>query len=200
MVDIIKLDECNETLRESVFYSALKNSILIDTMENAIDYKKELIRANKTIPTMYTLNGERLGADGILNPGTGGKAPKELNYIFGQQQLTNSIDFKSICYDLEVAHEVIELLKQREQTLNKQKELLKESNNYILLKNNIDAYQKELDSLGIPLTQTSLVYNSNSNNNKTDVQFGKIKKKSNDITMDDHDTNVNIQISKKKRI
>jgi hypothetical protein len=196
MVDIIKLDECNESLRESVFYHVFKSNILIDTMENAIDYKKELIRTNKQVPTIFTLKGEKFGSEGILNPGSGGKVPKELNYIFGQQQLTNSINFKSISYDLEVGNEVIELLKQRELTLNKQNELLELSNKYALLKDVVISYQKELDSLGIPLTQTSLVNNNNSTTRGT--PFGKIKKKLKDVIIDDDDDNTN-QISKKKK-
>lgn len=45
---------------------------------------------------MYTRTGERLLLDGVFNPGSGGKLPANLKFVFGMQSATTTEDFSIV--------------------------------------------------------------------------------------------------------
>merc|ERR1712000_505023 len=84
MVNIIALHDCHEGLRDSIFYHVFRGKILMDTDSDAWNYWNSLRTAPTTeMPTIYTLEGSRINANGIVLPGD--NAPKRLDYVFGEQ-------------------------------------------------------------------------------------------------------------------
>ena len=83
-INLIQLDPNNEDLRETVFWSMFRNSLLFDNLDTAANYRVQLVALRKSPPNMYTLTGEKIDSNGILVPGNAGRMPLNLPYVFGQ--------------------------------------------------------------------------------------------------------------------
>eukprot|EP01035_Chromulina_nebulosa_P017835 gene17835-23447_t len=94
MVNLIQLEESEEYLRDSLFYSIYMKSILFDDMISATAYRKKLIELKKMPPTIYTRNGEKISMEGILNPNKTNRLPPKLPYVYGQLPLVSDKDIQ----------------------------------------------------------------------------------------------------------
>lgn len=84
MIDVLQFDSCREELRMTLFSHIYQNIILIDTLEHAMDFRREWLRTtNQRAPTIYTLQGDRVPASGLLDPTS--KLPSDLQTVFGSQ-------------------------------------------------------------------------------------------------------------------
>jgi len=67
-VNIIQLDDSKEHLRDSVFFSIFRKSLIFDDFELAAQYRKQLRAEGSSPPTLYTRRGDRITSDGLFNP------------------------------------------------------------------------------------------------------------------------------------
>ena len=95
-INMIKLDEEMEHLRDTIFYRIFQKSLLFDTFDTAIEYRNLLVKSKRQAPPLYTRTGERIQADGIFNPGKGNRLPDKLNAQFGAQPDYSYEEFQSI--------------------------------------------------------------------------------------------------------
>jgi hypothetical protein len=94
---MLKLTQENEELRDTLFHSIFRGTLVFDDIRSAVDYKKSLIAQQKGPPPIFTMEGDKLTADGMMNPKKGqGKLPDRLEYIFGQQRPDSSEEFKRL--------------------------------------------------------------------------------------------------------
>ncbi len=54
-------------------------------MNTALEYREYLVRNGIPPPPLYTLNGEKIPSQSILDPGQGARLPERLEFIFGEQ-------------------------------------------------------------------------------------------------------------------
>lgn len=81
---MIQLTPENEHLRDSLFYCIYRNAILFDDLVSAISYRKSLVDQGRRAPSLYTVTGDRVQSDGVLNPKPNNKLPANLKSVFGQ--------------------------------------------------------------------------------------------------------------------
>ncbi|XP_014833899.1 PREDICTED: structural maintenance of chromosomes flexible hinge domain-containing protein 1-like [Poecilia mexicana] len=117
---------------ERVFKNILGNTILMDDIESATNYRKAVIEKGNYCPTILTLDGNRLGASGNLG-GAQNKAPhKDMVKKFGAP-------LPQRYYELQ---QEIELLIQYRSALEKKEDAEDERKNTILTLSEI---QQEMD-------------------------------------------------------
>ena len=92
-VNLIELDDKHEYLRELVFYNIFQRTVIIENLEAALKYRKLLIAQKIKPPPVYTLSGERITSDGVLNPQRNNKIPNELSVVFGQQPIKTTSEY-----------------------------------------------------------------------------------------------------------
>lgn len=96
-VNMVELRKHEEHLRDTVFYTALGESLLFQDFESALAYASECRRQGTRLPPLYTLKGERVDPSGALNPAKGqGNIPDDLPYVFGQLPSTESEDGRNV--------------------------------------------------------------------------------------------------------
>ena len=54
-------------------------------MNAALNYRHYLVQHDIRPPSMYTLQGTKVTAQAVLDPGPGGMKPSRLDYVFGEQ-------------------------------------------------------------------------------------------------------------------
>merc|ERR1711991_877321 len=83
-------------------------NILFDTLKNAQKYRENLIRNNKEpLSTFYSRDGHRITPDGVMDPKEGrSRAPKNLEFVFGQQPHENLAEYNKIEADLNLMDEL----------------------------------------------------------------------------------------------
>ena len=89
MINILQLSPENEHLRDTLFWDLLRNTILIDDFPSAIKYRREFIRENRSPPSIYTMNGDRLDSTAVFLPSTPFNEGT-LSFVFGQLSLVDS--------------------------------------------------------------------------------------------------------------
>ena len=117
MVNMIQLDQDFEHLRDTVFYSIYGKALLFDSLDDAAEYRKYLVQQRIPPPMMYSISGERFTSQGILDPRQG-KMPKELPFIYGEQNPARSSDYSFLVKELEIVGDLNELLRELERIDN----------------------------------------------------------------------------------
>jgi hypothetical protein len=94
---MLKLDPNLEELRDTLFHSMIKGMLVFDDIPSAVNFKRAQIREQKAPPTIYTLTGDKLTSDGMMNPRKGqGKISDRLEYVFGQSKPDMTEEFQLI--------------------------------------------------------------------------------------------------------
>ena len=88
-VNMIQLDAKNEGLRDSLFFQIFKNALLFDDLDSAMDFRRSVIHRDQQPPNLYTVDGHKVGTDGVLDPNKG-RRPTNLKNIFGMQPPSKS--------------------------------------------------------------------------------------------------------------
>ena len=65
---MLHLDSDKEYLRSALFYKLLRNAMVIDTFEDAIQYHRTLTNNGTIPPIFYCLDGRVLHSDGAMDP------------------------------------------------------------------------------------------------------------------------------------
>lgn len=100
MVNLIELERDKEYLRDSVFWVMFRNTILVDTFDDAQKVKEYLVsrKSRQNVPTIFTLAGDILESSGILNPKKRKDGPCDLE--FGEMPGTKESEYKRSEKDL----------------------------------------------------------------------------------------------------
>jgi len=112
MVNMIQLNSEFEYLRDSVFFALFNKALLFDDMESASEYRKALVDKGIHPPPIYSLSGERFSSQGVLDP-KAGKLPKELQFVFGEQDPTRSADYYTLQLEVDMVQDLLQLVAQR---------------------------------------------------------------------------------------
>ena len=114
LVNMINLDPDKEHLRKTIFWKTFHKSILFDTLEHAQKYRSNLIQNRKEPQsTLYSRDGHRIFPDGVMDPSRGrSKAPRELDFVFGQQPPENLAEYNKIEADLNLVDELKQSLEE----------------------------------------------------------------------------------------
>ena len=71
--------------------------MLFDDLDTASAYRAHVVKRGKQVPAIYTMDGHKLGSDGLLDPKKGsGKMPDSLDYVFGQQPPNSLEEYRII--------------------------------------------------------------------------------------------------------
>eukprot|EP00605_Chrysophyceae_sp_TOSAG23-4_P001164 GSChrysophyteH1.ASY1.ANO1.1272.1 assembled CDS len=120
-VNVIQLDREYEYLRDNLFWSIFSNSIIFDTTDDALDYKKRKISSGVRPPLILTMEGDRFPADGIYDPNL--KVPRNVQIMFGEQPPANREDTKKRQVEIDTAQTLMSLVKERDDIREKLNEL-----------------------------------------------------------------------------
>jgi len=112
MVNLIQLNSEYEHLRDSVFFAVFGRSLLFDDMESASEYRTFLVRKGAYPPPIFSLSGEKFLSQGVLDP-KAGKIPKELQFVFGEQDPTRSADYHTLQLEADMVQDLLQLVAQR---------------------------------------------------------------------------------------
>lgn len=93
-VNLLILEPRNEHLRETLFWTIFRNTIIFKDLDDAIDYGTKLAKRNQPPMAMYSEDGQKILGDGILDPHS--SPPSKLDYVFGMQSPCNTTEFSSI--------------------------------------------------------------------------------------------------------
>lgn len=108
MVNLLKLDEDNEHLRDSIFFSIFNTSILFDTMAHATQYRKYRIEQKLTCAVLYSRKGERLDSNGLLDPRD--RLPERQDYVFGEQPMHSTREYAQELQQTERERDALEAI------------------------------------------------------------------------------------------
>lgn len=100
---MLQLDPKNEELRDTLFYHIFKNSLLFDDLDSGMKYRRTLIKERKRPPAIFTVDGNKIGVDAVLDPKKG-KKPDDLRHIFGMQPAGKSIVFTNLLTGTQALH------------------------------------------------------------------------------------------------
>lgn len=92
---MLQLDPKNEELRDTLFYHIFKNSMLFDDLDSGMKYRRTLIKERKRPPAIFTVDGNKIGIDAVLDPKKG-KKPDDLRNILGMQPPGKSMVFSNL--------------------------------------------------------------------------------------------------------
>jgi hypothetical protein len=111
LVNLIRLREENEHLRDTVFWGVFKKSLLFDSMATATAYREKEIKAGRSVSTIVTRTGDIITADGVLDPNA--KIPNKsgLRMIFGQLPPAEDRDVANARKDIESIDKMVVLLR-----------------------------------------------------------------------------------------
>ena len=88
------LEPRNEHLRDTLFWQMFGLTLIFEDFDDAVRYRKVLIKNNKSPPNMYSKDGQQILVDGILDPNAAKRS--NLEYIFGMQDPRNTTLFADI--------------------------------------------------------------------------------------------------------
>lgn len=101
LVNLIQLDQDNEDLRESIFYSIFENSLLFDDNISAKAYRDWFLQHGRgSMPDIFTKEGVKFDRRGIIWR-RNVDDPTELQYIFGEQNPVDSSEFRNLKRELD---------------------------------------------------------------------------------------------------
>jgi chromosome segregation ATPase len=109
LINLIKLQPQNEGLRDTLFYHMYKDSLLFDSMETALSYKKRCIQQNQIVGNLYTRQGDRILSNGILISGKSAKLEDSfgrLRCVFGQYVPDNQDEITELERDIQILTDI----------------------------------------------------------------------------------------------
>lgn len=83
LVNLIELPANQEHYRDTIFWRVFRSGILVGTLDEAMEYRRECKRHRKSIGSIYTRDGHVSSAGGFLQAGTGRPALDDLPNVFG---------------------------------------------------------------------------------------------------------------------
>eukprot|EP01043_Picozoa_sp_COSAG02_P048186 COSAG02_NODE_4710_length_5072_cov_3.946511_2_plen_106_part_00 len=83
LVNLIQLPPNQEHYRDTIFWRAFKSNVLVNTLDEATQYRRECKRHHKSIGTIYTRDGHISGVGGFLQPGTERPSLDRVANVFG---------------------------------------------------------------------------------------------------------------------
>ncbi len=95
LANMVQLNPEDEHLRDSVVNTLFGTTLLFDDLDAATDYRSSLIAKDTKPPIIFTVTGDKIAANGVLDP-RGGRKPPRLEYIFGEQLPSASGDFDKL--------------------------------------------------------------------------------------------------------
>ncbi len=102
-INMIQLSRNNEHLRDTLFYSIFRESILVDNVESAMNFREKFLldcraqKVQKNPPTLFCRTGDKIGSEGIMDPQKGKLSMRsDLTFVFGQIPTHNREEFKAI--------------------------------------------------------------------------------------------------------
>lgn len=100
LVNLIRLPADQEHLRDNLFFSIFRKSILFDDHNSAAKYREYLISRNEDPPTIFTRDGAKIPSVAVFDPSPAGKLqnPSQLEFIFGEQPTKDSPVFAQTNY------------------------------------------------------------------------------------------------------
>eukprot|EP01043_Picozoa_sp_COSAG02_P018749 COSAG02_NODE_884_length_16193_cov_20.464086_3_plen_95_part_00 len=69
LVNLIQLPPNKEHYRDTIFWRAFKNAILVSTLDEAMHYRRECKKLGKTVATIFTRDGHISGGGGLPTSG-----------------------------------------------------------------------------------------------------------------------------------
>ena len=95
LVNMVQLDPEHEHYRDTIFHSVFGVSLVFDDIDHATEYRRKLVAKGHRPPVIFTTTGDRIAANGVLDP-RGGRKPNELKFIFGEQNPCNTAEYTKI--------------------------------------------------------------------------------------------------------
>lgn len=96
LVNLIELNDDNESLRDTVFYNIFRDAILFDTLADGVEYRSLCVRQRRNCPTIYTRDGGFISSSGLLDPTAKLDPSKELEFMFGELPRTNYLSIREM--------------------------------------------------------------------------------------------------------
>ena len=107
LINLIRLQPQLEYLRDTLFYAIYKDSLLFDTLDSALNYKRKCFQQNRQVGNLYTLQGDRILSNGILNPDKSAKLEgARLRFVYGQFTLDNTDDIAALENDIRILSDI----------------------------------------------------------------------------------------------
>jgi hypothetical protein len=123
---MIKLQREREHLRDTLFYNIYQKSIIFDDMKSALAYRQALIRQEIQPPTIYTLHGERITGNALLDPSANARLPSTMEFIYGEEPLgsTSRSEYNQSEREIELLDDIIALQKRKQDIGDRKRSLL----------------------------------------------------------------------------
>lgn len=123
---MIKLPRDREQLRDTLFFNIYQKSILFDDMKNALVYRQSLIRQEIQPPMLYTLRGERITGNALLDPSANAKLPSTLEFVYGEEPhgSTSRSEYNQSEREIELLDDIIVLQRRKQEVTEKKRSLL----------------------------------------------------------------------------
>jgi hypothetical protein len=83
-------------LRDSLFFNIFGNAILFDNFEHGLAYRKYLVKTRQKPPTIYTLSGEKIGSNALMDPSPAARKPSQLEFVFGEPKTKHIAEMNTI--------------------------------------------------------------------------------------------------------
>lgn len=150
LVNIIRLKREDEYLRDSLFHAIFGTSILFDDMNSAGSYRRHCIENGINCSTLYTRDGGRIGAEGLMDPGD--RIPESFSFVFGEQPLQHTKEYTDEVASTEREKEAIDQAIQLSEDISSiVQELENESISDVVtrIRNLQDEMRKLCESLGL---------------------------------------------------
>jgi len=104
-------------LRATVFFAMLKDTLIFDTRDNAMEYRRSRIIRNKRCPVLLSLDGKAfIDPTGFVTVG----ARRQAQYHFGTLPLEEQDDYKSINHTLGILKSYMESQKHKSSLINEE--------------------------------------------------------------------------------
>ena len=144
LVNLVSLDKENEHLRDTLFWSIFKKSLLFDDLPSGSAYRDGEIRKGRSAPAIFTRKGEMIRSDGLMDPSNkvnlNASDQRRGGFVFGAQPASATEDFIHAEEDVKAIDEALPLLKELG-------ELTQQLDNLIERDAEISSKQGQLDCL-----------------------------------------------------
>lgn len=69
---------------------------MFDDFDNALTYRKYLIKTQQRPPTLFTTKGEKIGQNAVMDPSGGARMPNHLDFVFGEPKIKHIAEMHAI--------------------------------------------------------------------------------------------------------
>ena len=147
LVNLIKLRPNDEYLRDTVFWSIFRDSLLFDTIEAASEYRSKLIRNNRRPPQCVSVSGDILAADGLMDPKSKLNTARALKFEFGEIPGTEMKDYITAKEDIISIDKAVGFLDKLDELQCAMDELDEKDNSMEKLRNKVKDLKRKLSSI-----------------------------------------------------